>query len=185
MALLQAKRQRINKIQAIRWHNSTPYVYGWYIACYMVHIYCLSGSNRAYHGANDGLKIKFFIHGTQMRRIENREPYKSGYGGKNWFTRRVGLNNCYCNYLAICRYLFKQLKTFSAVDKIFEKLNYSTAFFAVYINNYFVESGKGLSCVVETKRRWINEIHTSNWCNSCLCVYRWDANQYGSFIALK
>ena len=47
----------------------------------MVHIYCLSGPNRAYHGANDGLKIEFFIHGAQMRRIENREPYKSRYGG--------------------------------------------------------------------------------------------------------
>ena len=82
-------------------------------------------------------KKKFWIWcGTQMHRIESREPYKSGYGGMplfiylvytvwvsdryilyrrqaiNWFTRRVGLDNCYCNYLAICRYFFQDKKLF-------------------------------------------------------------------------
>ena len=54
--------------------------------------------------------------------------------------RESGLDNCYCNYLAICRY-FSKLKTFSVVDKIyyifFEKLNYSTAFFPVLLYYHY------------------------------------------------
>ena len=49
----------------------------------------------------------------------------------NQFSQRVGLDNCYCNYLAICRYFsiktfsvvvicrYFSIKTFSVVDKIY------------------------------------------------------------------
>ena len=52
----------------------------------------------------------------------------------NQFRQRVGLENSYYNYLAICCY-FSKIKTFSVVDKIFffEKLNYSTVFFPVLL----------------------------------------------------
>ena len=42
---LQAKSWRMNGIQAHSWYSSQPNTNGWYIACYTVHIKCLSGLN--------------------------------------------------------------------------------------------------------------------------------------------
>ena len=41
--------QKLNKTKTRHWYSSIPYAYGWYIACYIVHIYRLSGSIGAYH----------------------------------------------------------------------------------------------------------------------------------------
>ena len=38
-------------------------------------MYRISGSNKPYHGANDGLKIEFFIYGTK-----NQTEYETKYG---------------------------------------------------------------------------------------------------------
>ena len=116
----------MNGIQAHSWYNSCLYAYRWDFDRYTVHIYRLSGSNRAYHGADDGLKTEFSICGTQVR-TEYWPKYRSKNIGQflllficriigsdryimyrreaiNRFSQRVGLDNCCCNYLAICRY---------------------------------------------------------------------------------
>ena len=43
-------------------------------------------------------------------------------GRINWFTQRVGLDNCYCNYLAICRYFFQNKKLFQSWMKYLKSL---------------------------------------------------------------
>ena len=124
--------------QFVSWYRSWPYAYRWDADRYMVHIYCLNGSIDAYQlkieshikvGMGDSsFYLVYAVWGPDRYIIYRRQVM-------NWFTRRVGLDNCYCNYLAIYRYFFRNNFFQSWIKYIllfFEKLNYSTAFFPVY-----------------------------------------------------
>ena len=86
---IRAKRQRINKIQANSWYSSTPYAYGWYIARYTVHIYRLSGSNRAYHGVDVVKKLSFWFVDRAFR-LEYCSTYRSTIIGELLFLSSCG-----------------------------------------------------------------------------------------------
>ena len=79
-------------MKAHSWYSSRLYAYRWDADRYMVHIYCLSGSNGAlllqYHC--HGRKIEFSYIGAQMR-TEYQTEYRSMIIGELLFLSRFRL----------------------------------------------------------------------------------------------
>ena len=120
---LQAKSWQINGIQVHSWYSSWLYAYRWDADWYMVHVYRSSGSIGAYHCIGMVRKIEFLICGPrfatgillyiEVRLLGNSLFYlvSAKYGPDRYIMYREGtstnldrgsgLDNSYCNYLAI------------------------------------------------------------------------------------
>ena len=151
-----AKQSNIDEIQASSWYSCCLYAYRWDDDRYMVHIYCLSGSNGT-HSTIVMVKKRSFWFVDGGLRPQYQTEYRSMIIGELFFLSSFGKppsrlvhnvqegsnqpiqpegwpRQLLLQLLSDLPLLFR-IKTFSVVDKIynffFEKLNYSTAFFAV------------------------------------------------------